>query len=163
LHGCTPSDPAAAATVLIDAGAQPAQHGAQWLALPAAPAACGLARGFVASSLSNVEPEVVDVAVLLTSELVANAVLHGLAPIGLQLHRPPGAVRIEVRDAGPIFTAPATAGWNLSDEGGRGLPLLDALATAWGSCTIDDGTAGKVLWFELACTSADGRAVPSGR
>jgi hypothetical protein len=90
----------------------------------------------------------VDVAVLLTSELVANAVLYGLAPIRVQLHRRSGTVRVEVHDEGPCCDPPAEAAWSLTEEGGRGIPLLDALASSWGSCS-SPSIAGKNLWFEL--------------
>jgi hypothetical protein len=73
---------------------------------------------------SDVADVDVDVAVLLTSELVANAVLYGLAPIRLQLHRQPGTVRIEVHDQGLPFSPPAEATWSLTDERGRGISLL---------------------------------------
>lgn len=139
-------------TLRTDVPVRAAEHGADWLELPDAPAAAGLARRFVSGCLDAAEPhlaDLVDVAILLTSELVANALLHGLAPIRLQLRRWPGTVRIEVHDHGSPFTAPAASAWSLTDESGRGLPLLDALATSWGSHTNRDTASGKTLWFEL--------------
>lgn len=142
-------------TVRVDDDLRPAHLPAVWLALPATPAAARLARGFVSSTLSEVEPDVVDVAVLLTSELVANAVLHGRAPIRLQLHREHGTLRIEVYDAGRLWAPPPAAAWSLTSEGGRGLPLLAALATSWGSQSDVDSVVGKVVWFELAHHQAE--------
>jgi anti-sigma regulatory factor (Ser/Thr protein kinase) len=123
---------------------------APWVGLPATPAAAGLARRFLARALSLERPDVVDVIVLLTSELVANAVVHGREPIRLQLHRQAGTVRIEVHDGGLPFTAPAAGTWSVTDESGRGLRLLDALASSWGSHSNGPALAGKTLWFELA-------------
>lgn len=141
-------------TLYADDHVRPAEHGTDWLALPVAPAAAGLARRFVTRCLTSADPDVVDVLVLLTSELVANAVLHGLAPIRLQLHQQSGILRVEVRDAGRPFTARAVAAWSPTEESGRGLPLLDALATSWGSHTTPHVT-GKTLWFELAYDRPD--------
>jgi hypothetical protein len=42
----------------------------------------------------------------------------------------------------------------LTDEGGRGTPLLDALATSWGSYAARN-IAGKTLWFELTGQQLD--------
>jgi anti-sigma regulatory factor (Ser/Thr protein kinase) len=135
------------------------EHGANWLELPATPAAAGLARRFVRGCLCSaqfnvVDDDVVDVAVLLTSELVANAVLYGSPPIRLQLHRQPGTVRIEVHDEGLVFSPLPEATWSLTDEGGRGMPLLDALATSWGIHSSRD-IAGKTLCFELTYDQRD--------
>lgn len=123
---------------------------AQRVVLPATPAAAGVARRFLTGLLRAERPDVVDVAVLLTSELVGNAVLHGRAPIRLQLLRRAGRLRIEVGDDGPPFALPAAGSWSLTGEGGRGLMLLDALAGSWGSESSGAGLTGKTLWFELA-------------
>lgn len=122
---------------------------ADWVALPATPAAAGLARRFLARGLGLDSPDVVDVAVLLTSELVANAVRHGREPITLQLARHECTVRIEVHDGGPSFAAPPAGAPGQTDEGGRGMLLLDALATSWGVCSGGSATSGKTLWFEI--------------
>ena len=56
-------------------------------AMPAEGAACREGRDFVSAHLLSwgVPERVVDVAVLITSELVANAVTHGPPPVGLRL------------------------------------------------------------------------------
>jgi anti-sigma regulatory factor (Ser/Thr protein kinase) len=154
-------------TVSTDDHVLAAEHSADWLELPATPVAPGLARRFVTKGLVVAESDHVDVdvAVLLTSELVANAVLYGAAPIRLQLHRQPGTVRIEVHDHGPPFSPPAEAACSLTDEGGRGMPLLDALATSWGIHSRRN-IAGKTLWFELTGkqpdTPPEARPEPAG-
>jgi anti-sigma regulatory factor (Ser/Thr protein kinase) len=96
----------------------------------------------------NLSAELAATAQLLVSELVTNAVLHGEGPIGLRISRDKGMLRVEISDAG-VHTArlvqlPAFP----PAEAGRGLFLLDALATAWG--TIPAGRHGpKTTWFEL--------------
>jgi anti-sigma regulatory factor (Ser/Thr protein kinase) len=82
---------------------------------------------------------------LVVSELVANAVRHGHAPVRLEVTGEPGRVMVEVHDAaggGPVRHRP-------DDEGGRGLHLVTALATNWGCARHDDGH-GKYVWAELA-------------
>ena len=148
-------------TVSTDDNVPAAASVADWLELPATPAATGLARRFVTRTLVVAESDVLDVALLLTSELVTNAVLYGAAPIRLQLHRQPGTVRIEVHDQGRPFSPPAEAACSLTDEGGRGMPLLDALATSWGIHSSRN-IAGKTLWFELTGDQPDApRASPA--
>lgn len=125
------------------------------MALPATPDAAGLARAFLVTSLVEELADVVDVAVLLTSELVANAVRYGLEPIRLQLQHDAGLLRIEVHDGGLPFTPRTPRRWSTTDEGGRGLGLVDALASSWGSVSGSSGPAGKTLWFELADERTD--------
>jgi anti-sigma regulatory factor (Ser/Thr protein kinase) len=128
-----------------------ADAGGPWLALPATPEAAGLARRFLLGALRRERDEVVDVVLLLASELVANAVVHGEEPIRLQLHRHGDVLRVEVRDGGLPFVAPAAGAWSGTDESGRGLLLLHALARSWGNQSNSDATTGKTMWFELPC------------
>lgn len=88
-----------------------------------------------------------DVIELLTGELLANAVLHGPdeGDILVRTWRSGQVVSVAVSDASlrhPILRAPA-----LTAAGGRGMMLVDALASSWG---VDDGgTAGKTVWFTV--------------
>ncbi|MEU2155242.1 ATP-binding protein [Streptomyces sp. NPDC019396] len=94
-----------------------------------------------------------DEAALVASELAANGIRHGLAPVSMSLSRirhPRGApgVRIEMWDRGPGFDASEVReGWKHRDdgfaEGGRGLRLVDALAESWGNETR---TGSHVVW-----------------
>jgi len=83
---------------------------------------------------------------LLVSELVANAVRHGHlhdgATVRLSARKGPERIHVEVIDEGDGFAW----GEGSSPDGGRGLPLLAALADRWG-LTFDGGTT---AWFELA-------------
>ncbi|MFG3497123.1 ATP-binding protein [Streptomyces sp. NPDC047928] len=86
-----------------------------------------------------------DVAELLTSELVTNALIHTEHGAVLTATLSTTRLRVEVRDfaaAMPTPYAPAI------DDGthGRGLLLVQALADAWG---VQSQGVGKVVWFEL--------------
>jgi CheY-like chemotaxis protein len=89
--------------------------------------------------------ELVDDAALVVSELVTNAVEHTDSSCAVVVNRSGGGVRIEVRDEGPGTPDPQP----LSDtaEGGRGLMIVSALATAWG---VDSVPPTKTVWVELA-------------
>nr|WP_203943981.1 ATP-binding protein [Planotetraspora thailandica] len=94
--------------------------------------------------------EMSDVAELLVSELVTNALCHARGPVGLTLSTMDGLLRCEVEDAGTVV--PHVYEATDDDEGGRGLGLLDMLACCWGGART---STGKVMWFELpACSPA---------
>lgn len=90
--------------------------------------------------------------VLLTSELVTNAVLHprteGDRRIGLRLTAYPSRIRVEVDDPGDGFdpAAPVQA----TDQGGRGLMLVDQAASHWGATRRPTPRGERFcVWFEL--------------
>ena len=86
-----------------------------------------------------------DVAQLLVTEVVANAVRHvGDSEMVLRAELIAAGLRVEVADAS---TALPTAGTpSDSQESGRGLLLLEALARRWG---VQPEPGGKCVWFEL--------------
>lgn len=87
-----------------------------------------------------------DEIVLVTSELLTNAVRAGAGNTGLHIVGHRDHVLVEVRDESP---APAVArAARPSDTGGRGLAIVDALSTRWGSTPSQP--AGKVVWSKLA-------------
>jgi anti-sigma regulatory factor (Ser/Thr protein kinase) len=95
-------------------------------------------------------------AALLVAELAANAVLHGRVSgrdfrLRLTLYPADPALRIEVTDAG-VDRRPPTPGTletpSPDTESGRGLLLVEALATHWGTTWGDPYT--KTVWCELA-------------
>ena len=88
-----------------------------------------------------------DVAALLTSELVTNVVRHVGAP--MTLRRLMLALRIEVDDRSP--ESPAVRQVRPPSEHGRGVFLVDAMASDWGS---ERTAVGKTVWFELEIPSA---------
>lgn len=105
------------------------------------------ARQFVDDRCSSagLEPDMSRTAVLLTSEVVTNALLHARSEARLGVLCGRSTVRVEVGDDSPdhprLVTAAADA------PSGRGLWLVDLLAGAWG---VVDDSAGKVVWFELS-------------
>jgi anti-sigma regulatory factor (Ser/Thr protein kinase) len=91
----------------------------------------------------------VDDATLLASELATNALLHARTgfTVGLS-HRPDGSIRVSVRDTGIGRPRPRPAG--PLDGSGRGLAMVEALATEWGA---DLSPGGKVVWADLRAVS----------
>lgn len=105
------------------------------------------ARRFVQAHLSrwSVDADVTGDAVLVTSELVTNALRYGCGPRRLELDLAADRLRIAVDDAGDGRPRPRQP--VLDQEGGRGLALLEAVSEKWG--TDDRPAAGKRVWCEL--------------
>ncbi|GLW05212.1 ATP-binding protein [Microtetraspora sp. NBRC 13810] len=107
------------------------------------------ARDLLAGRLAT---PVLDDALLLLSEIVTNAIAHsdsGRTPeerVTVRVIRVSGGVHVEVTDAGSATTAPAVRVPGPEDEGGRGLWLVDLLATAWGTRR---GYGRGTVWFRL--------------
>lgn len=93
----------------------------------------------------------VDVACLLVSEVLTNAVQHAGGPIGLRLYLTGREIITEITDDSthPPLARPA----DLEAENGRGLILVDTLASSWGSRPAENG---KTVWFTLSLESAPG-------
>lgn len=84
-----------------------------------------------------------EVVALLTSEMVANAVMHAATPVTLAMALDGDILRVEAEDGCPDLPRPRSAEWD--EPGGRGLALIEALARRWGAQPRGDG---KVVWFE---------------
>jgi Histidine kinase-like ATPase domain len=127
------------------AGARPAV-----LALEPEPRSAARARQFLHRwCISHaVYADARDLVVLLGSEVVTNAVLHGRSELVLQLDRVGSRVRVAVADenARTPHQQPQVPG----ALDGRGLAIVDALAAAWG---VEDRPLGKAVWFEVAVGS----------
>lgn len=106
---------------------------------------CTHARGHILDVLDGASEEVRDAAVLLTSELVANALLHAAGPLTLTVRQEGTLIRVEVADAGTM--PPAVKSYGPRSATGRGLKMLDELAEIWGWHPSDSG---KIVWFELS-------------
>lgn len=121
------------------------------------PAAVAAARKFVRETLQGwldtrpapPDTELVDDAVLLTSELVTNAVVHAGTQVQVTCKLAASAVEVVVRDSHPARMVPGPA----RDESipaertnGRGLLLPSALASAWG---VSYGAEAKAVWFRM--------------
>lgn len=104
------------------------------------------ARAFCHGALSMwrvPEPQQEDI-ILVVSELVTNAILHGEAAKQLRLRRTPLRVVVEVFDNGRRMPHPRLA--DLEAESGRGLHLVSRLADRWGARPVHGG---KVVWCEF--------------
>ncbi|WP_416962738.1 SpoIIE family protein phosphatase [Streptomyces sp. Agncl-13] len=109
------------------------------------------ARSFVRDTLQGWGfADIVDDAVVLTSELVTNAVVHAGTAADVLCLRSDDGVRIEVADHYPEREIPLQgAAITMSSpdrEGGRGLQLCAALASRWG---VDYTPTKKLVWFQL--------------
>jgi anti-sigma regulatory factor (Ser/Thr protein kinase) len=93
--------------------------------------------------------DVVDTAELLVSELVSNAIRHTRArSVRIALARDGPRVRVGVEDPDGHLVGPPPPVPSVNFLHGRGLWLIDQLASRWGSHPRPDG---KVVWFELEC------------
>jgi serine phosphatase RsbU (regulator of sigma subunit)/anti-sigma regulatory factor (Ser/Thr protein kinase) len=84
---------------------------------------------------------------LLASEVVTNALVHGDSDVDIHVRRYPERIRVEVRDSDPKPALPV--GFPSADdesEGGRGLIIVSAMASAWGN---SPSGRGKTVWFEM--------------
>jgi anti-sigma regulatory factor (Ser/Thr protein kinase) len=130
--------------------------------LSAGPAAAAEARDQVRAAIQawNV-PVDQDVALLLTSELVTNAIKHETGEtITVFITCCFGHLRVDVHDTSRFF--PVLLDASVDDEAGRGLMLVDTLAAKWG---CDRTPEGKSVYFTLAFRPDYGggwRSRPSG-
>ena len=83
---------------------------------------------------------------LLTSEVLTNAVQHGAAPVEAELEVGHRVLRVAVRDGSPAL--PRLRSPRPDETGGRGVQFLERCASRWGVDAID-GVPGKAVWFEL--------------
>lgn len=118
----------------------------QRITLAAEPRSAGRARGFVSATLAQWGRQgFSEVVVLLTSEVVTNAVLHARSEIVLAVGCDDQRVRVEVTDSSrdkPVLRFPRP-----EDTSGRGLGLVDVLSSAWGVRYHPQD--GKSVWFEM--------------
>ncbi|GAA3867288.1 ATP-binding protein [Streptomyces lacrimifluminis] len=94
----------------------------------------------------------VDVAELLATELVSNAVRHTKGPAALRVRWSAGVLRIGAWDADPRPPEPPQELGQLieSDDGGRGLGMVRACSDLWGWQPLSRfGNRGKFVWCEL--------------
>lgn len=116
---------------------------AYWFLDPRAQTA-GQARRLARRALARWDlEELSDAVELLVSEVVTNAVRYAERPITLRLLRT-DTLRCEVGDDVPQL--PRLRQARATDEGGRGLYLVNRLARRWGATRL---STGKVVWFEL--------------
>jgi anti-sigma regulatory factor (Ser/Thr protein kinase) len=120
----------------------------QVITLPPIPTSVATARHFAEDAAQTFHPtgEAMERVRLLVSELATNVVRHAHTPMRLTVTGGDSRrVRVEVRDDEP---QPPYAGRHpaLMDTGGRGIFLVEALASCWG---VNGNEKGKTVWFEL--------------
>lgn len=88
---------------------------------------------------------------LMASEVVTNALIHADSDVELRLRDYPDHIRLEVRDSDVSPPVPSSLSAaeeeNAQAEHGRGLIIVDSLATTWGS---SPSGRGKTVWLELS-------------
>jgi len=117
------------------------------LVLDPDPAAVRTARTFVHDYCCQMPEcgEICDTLTLLVSELVTNAISHGRSQARLRVMATTSAVRVEVSDDDSRL--PVLTPTDPDALGGRGLGMVDLLATAWG---VREEAVGKTVWIELS-------------
>jgi anti-sigma regulatory factor (Ser/Thr protein kinase) len=126
---------------------------------PGTPEGARAARHFVRDALAASDHQLRDTILLLTSEVATNAVRHAGAKfhVGIESLETDG-VRVEVTDDNSLAPQPQMAPVDATT--GRGLDIVDALASAWG---VDDRGNGKVVWFEVRSVSPRSQSDQPGR
>ena len=109
--------------------------------LPRSPDSVGAARRIVNGHTPSLDSQQRQDAVLMVSELVTNAVVHGVGAISLRIDSGADTVRIEVADEGNVGVAPSP---EPSAHGGWGLRIVEQLSDDWG--VLDGSTK---VWFRL--------------
>ncbi|MEW9508977.1 ATP-binding protein [Streptomyces bacillaris] len=120
------------------------------LAMPNSPAAAKIARDFVGTLLrTGAHSALADDARLCVSEVVANVYCHTssqLVRVEVTVDRDQVAVHVTDDGPGPLPDPPERP----DGEGGRGLLVVDGLATSWGSSTRQANTRRtNTVWFVL--------------
>ena len=109
-----------------------------------------LARRFVIDAVHRLGmDQLSDVVELLASEVVTNAVLHAGTELHVRVFSANGGVRIEVSDG--AGGAPTRRNYSPEAATGRGMGLVEALASDWGTTARG---AGKTVWFTVDAEGA---------
>jgi anti-sigma regulatory factor (Ser/Thr protein kinase) len=122
----------------------------------AEPRSAGVARRFLRQTLNDWDASAyADVAELVLTELVTNAILHAKTDIVVRIDLGVRGLRLEVMDRSP--RQPITRHYSLDATTGRGLGLVDALTQRWG---VQPDVEGKTVWAELAFGPPVRQAIP---
>jgi anti-sigma regulatory factor (Ser/Thr protein kinase) len=117
--------------------------------LPADSTAPRAARSFVRDNCPHLGGEVLDDITLIVSELVSNAVRHGRPEIALRMTVEPLSVDVSVLDHGTALPpAQATPAPDPTAASGRGLAIVESLASDWGVHPLET-ESGKCVWARL--------------
>jgi anti-sigma regulatory factor (Ser/Thr protein kinase) len=111
------------------------------------PEAVRHARRFTGRTLRSwgVSRDTIDVALLVVSELVTNALVHTDGQVRLDMSLVNHRLRLAVTDASPRSPVkPTNIGWEAT--GGRGILLVEAVSEDWGTVPV---SGGKQVWADL--------------
>lgn len=111
--------------------------------LPLRNEAAGQARRYVRDVLRSWQcaNDLVHDVLLVTSELVSNAVRHGGRSCVLHVEKSLEQLRVEVSDGSSVLPQQRED----ADEGGRGLAIIEAVAGSWG---VTERDTGKTVWAQ---------------
>ncbi|WP_039905879.1 SpoIIE family protein phosphatase [Micromonospora lupini] len=123
--------------------------------MPAEPTAPSRVRHWMTGQLTEwqVPESVIGAAVLCTSELTTNALLHAGTAARVEIDLSPERLLVSVADSGTRGTVTRARTDTLSSRG-RGLGLIEELSDAWGT---DPSVRGSTVWFEILVPPAESR------
>ena len=109
-------------------------------------ASVGAARRYTLAAIGDLDSQLADAVAVMVSELAANAVRHSGTHFTLTIDRTEVLVRVGVTDHGagsPVVRTPEPI-----EPSGRGLQIVEALASDWGVVPNSD-PPGKTVWFTV--------------
>lgn len=116
--------------------------------LPHDPASPGEVRRLLLHHCQHLPADLLEATLLLTNELVTNAVRHAAGAVEVVVVDQPDLVRVEVHDG--TATPPTLQQPDWAAESGRGLWLVEQMALRWGVTPAPSHRSGKAVWFQLA-------------
>jgi anti-sigma regulatory factor (Ser/Thr protein kinase) len=150
IYGAFASQAGETVAHLANATWAPDEYEYEHLELPSTPASPTRARRWALGALAGSRLSVAeqDDVTLVISELVTNAVRHArpasVATVVVRLAASADRIRIEVSDRGAGFSPAAIARPSGKEPGGRGLLVVDAIASRWGTACADR----HCVWLE---------------
>jgi anti-sigma regulatory factor (Ser/Thr protein kinase) len=124
-------------------------------AFPPEASSVGDVRRFLRDELRGLPTRVIDLAILLSSELATNVVRHARVPFVVHVERGDRSVGVRVTDQGggvPVQRSP-----EVTETTGRGILIVDALSDGWG-IHQDAATDETTVWFRLGLDPAASEA-----
>lgn len=115
------------------------------------PTAPAHARQWLRDMLGGFGPprELLDDTLIVVDELVSNSVVHAATPIVVTLEYSAGVCRCAVTDR--CASGPLPRLLERADGSGRGLRIVNAIASAWG---VERSDAGTTVWVEVGADHA---------
>ena len=101
------------------------------------------------------QDELAEPARIVVTELVNNVVAHAGTPMVVLIATLGNAMSVAVRDRSMVTPSAAGAPVSPAAAGGRGMLLIDAVASRWGSLSLADGKVVWALLSDVATPAAD--------